>query len=149
MTTARHLRASDLPVTLAWRNDESSRGWFHSEGPIVWADHLAWFQGRPDSDWMFLVESAGEPVAQFGLYDFHRLTAQFGRLLVAPARRGEGFGRAAVETAVTIAAVVGLRSLHLEVKADNGPALHIYRSVGFTETPGAIHPGSLRMELAL
>lgn len=145
----RPLMLADLRVTLEWRNDESSRVWFHSDAEIAWDDHLAWFLGRPDSDWMFLVESEGEPVAQFGLYDVSGAVAEFGRLLVAPARRCQGFGRAAVEAAVEVAATVGLKALHLEVKGDNAAAIHVYRSAGFIDAPGASHAGSVRMELAL
>lgn len=45
--------------------------------------------------------------------------------------RGEGMGRALLETALAWAAAVGLQYLRLAVFPDNLPAISLYRAVGF------------------
>jgi ribosomal protein S18 acetylase RimI-like enzyme len=56
------------------------------------------------------------------------------RVLVDPARRGEGLGRALVATAVRTAfAATGIDTLTLGVYRHNVAAVRLYESVGFTE----------------
>jgi ribosomal-protein-alanine N-acetyltransferase len=52
-------------------------------------------------------------------------------LAVRPAARRQGLGRALVEAVATRAIDAGARSLFLEVAADNGAALGLYRECGF------------------
>lgn len=51
-------------------------------------------------------------------------------LAVAPAARRKGLGRALVEAAVD---QLGSAELFLEVAADNGPAIALYRQAGFSQ----------------
>lgn len=136
--TLRSLRESDLPTTLAWRNDEASRHWFHSNDRVAWSDHAAWFQRyrlRAD-DHVFILEIGGEPVAQVSLYDIADGSAEFGRLLVDPQARGRGAGLLASALCVQAAdEVLELRSLHLEVKSHNDAAIRIYERLGFAVVP--------------
>ena len=53
---------------------------------------------------------------------------------VRPAARGRGLGRALLEAAQLAAAEAGAAVLHLEVAADNAPALALYARAGFTPT---------------
>ena len=60
--------------------------------------------------------------------------ARLSRVLVNPARRGEGLGRALVAGAVRAAfAIEGIQTLTLGVYAHNTPALRLYESLGFAE----------------
>ena len=52
---------------------------------------------------------------------------------VAPEARGTGLGRQLLAHACAAARRRGARRLHLEVRADNEPALALYRSAGFVE----------------
>lgn len=52
-------------------------------------------------------------------------------LAVVPARRGQGVGRALLQTAEAHARAAGCCKLTLEVQDDNQPALGLYRSLGF------------------
>lgn len=54
-------------------------------------------------------------------------------IVVDPACRGRGLGRALLEDALVQAARVGCGRLGLEVRADNSGALALYRGLGFTE----------------
>jgi ribosomal-protein-alanine N-acetyltransferase len=53
-------------------------------------------------------------------------------LAVAPAARGQGLGRRLLQAAVTALESQGCERIKLTVLPDN-PALHLYRSLGFTE----------------
>ena len=50
---------------------------------------------------------------------------------VVPECRGLGLGRALLARSLRGFAGRGYRRVYLEVTADNGPALHVYRSLGF------------------
>jgi L-amino acid N-acyltransferase YncA len=75
-----------------------------------------------------------------GRYEQH-----LGELSIAirPGYRGEGFGRALMETAVGWARAVGLGKLALGVFPANAAAVALYRAVGFVEE-GVLH-GHVRM----
>ena len=55
-------------------------------------------------------------------------------LYLVPAARGQGLGRRLVEFACREAAALGIRTLHLEVEADNERAERLYQQAGFEQT---------------
>ncbi|QIE57855.1 GNAT family N-acetyltransferase [Pikeienuella piscinae] len=55
-------------------------------------------------------------------------------LAVAPERRRAGLGATILDAALIAAAASGGAAIHLEVAADNAPALALYRNAGFTQT---------------
>jgi len=55
-------------------------------------------------------------------------------LYLVPGARGRGLGRELLNFALARAAELGIRTLHLEVEADNERANHLYRAAGFAET---------------
>lgn len=131
----RMLAPSDLASTLAWRNHDASRIWFHSTDPISEETHRAWFARYLENadDYVFILEVAGTPVAQAALYGIADGTAEFGRLLVDPDARGLGYSRRAIAMCLQAADdVLGLDHLHLEVKPDNVRAIRGYQAAGFT-----------------
>ena len=56
-------------------------------------------------------------------------------LYVRESARGEGLGRALVEASAERARERGCKRIELDVNEDNGPALVLYRSCGFTLHP--------------
>ena len=54
-------------------------------------------------------------------------------LSVVPEFRGKGIGRLLLERVVTEAKARGSSGVTLEVRKDNEPARHLYRSVGFSD----------------
>jgi ribosomal protein S18 acetylase RimI-like enzyme len=60
--------------------------------------------------------------------------ARLARVGIAPARRGEGLGRALVAAALAEAARLGCERVELGVYADNAVARRLYESFGFTAT---------------
>lgn len=131
------LAEGDLPTTLAWRNHDESRRWFLSTDPITLHDHRAWFERylQREDDFVFIVDVDDTPRAQVAIYNIVHETAEFGRLLVDPEWRGHGFGHLATTLALRAASeALGLRTLVLEVKRANTPALRAYQRVGFIES---------------
>jgi ribosomal protein S18 acetylase RimI-like enzyme len=55
-------------------------------------------------------------------------------LYLMPAMRGRGCGRQMLRFALSQAAELGIRTLHLEVEAVNESATRLYRSAGFAAT---------------
>jgi RimJ/RimL family protein N-acetyltransferase len=136
----RLLEERDLPLTLAWRNQEHIRRWFLDDAPIAPERHRAWYADyqQRDDDFVFLIERRGpgwQPVGQAALYrvDRRERSGEFGRLLIGPAEaRGQGLAREA--TCALLAAAherLGLEEVHLEVRAENTRAIALYLACGF------------------
>lgn len=139
----RLLEEADLPMTLAWRNQDHIRRWFFTSHLIAPDEHRAWFakyQDR-DDDFVFVIEETEtlmRPVGQLALsgIDWTQGCAEFGRLMIGdPAAKGMGLATAATTLLVEEALTAwGLQHVYLEVLQTNMPALAIYRSCGFYET---------------
>ncbi|UYM03832.1 ribosomal protein S18-alanine N-acetyltransferase [Solicola gregarius] len=59
--------------------------------------------------------------------------ADLQRVAVRPDRRGRGYGRRLLDEAMRVATLGGADRILLEVAADNGPAIALYRAAGFEE----------------
>jgi ribosomal protein S18 acetylase RimI-like enzyme len=87
---------------------------------------------------VWLVEAGGE-VAGYAVLAFGYSLEYRGRdafvddLYVAPAQRGRGLGRAALEAVEAAARELGVRALHLEVERGNSAAQALYRRRGFRD----------------
>lgn len=137
----RLLEESDLPATLAWRNQDHIRKWFFHSDVITPDQHRAWWERyrHKDDDFVFVIEeteSLKRSVGQVALYniDWEIGTAEYGRLMIGdPDARGLGLARLA--TARLVEEALGpwqLSEVHLEVKPANEAALAVYRATGFT-----------------
>jgi RimJ/RimL family protein N-acetyltransferase len=136
----RPLEAADLPTTLGWRNQDHIRRWFVHSERLTWEQHRSWFFKylERDDDYLFMVEeteSLQKPVGQVGLYriDWPGRRAEFGRLLIGePDAQGCGLAREATSLLLAYAFTEwGLRTIELEVFADNRRALRLYHQCGF------------------
>ena len=79
-------------------------------------------------------EPVGVAVCFFGFSTFAakpRLNVH--DLSVLPAYRGQGIGRSMLEAVIDRARQGGCCSVTLEVRADNEPAKHLYKSLGFSD----------------
>jgi ribosomal protein S18 acetylase RimI-like enzyme len=69
-------------------------------------------------------------------------------VLLDPASRGKGYGRALVAAAIDAAIAGGTSRIDLNVIAGNLPAIATYRSLGFVVLgPNPEHPDMTRMRL--
>lgn len=86
-----------------------------------------------EEDTVTLVARAGS-VAGFGIMKFGDERAHLVLLAVHPAFRRRGVARRIIQWLVESAAVAGVASLHVELRARNADAHAFYRAIGFEET---------------
>lgn len=138
----RLLEEADLPMTLAWRNQDHIRKWFLTSDKISPAQHRAWFEQyrERDDDFVFVIEETEalkRPVGQASLYhvDWAAGRTEFGRLLIGDGEAA-GLGLAKLATACLVDGALGnwgLREVYLECLASNVPALAVYDACGFRQ----------------
>ncbi len=90
-----------------------------------------WIAEAADSAAGFAVSSV--------LRSVHPAEAELENVAVLPGCRGQGLGRALVETVATWSAACGADALRLEVRAGNAPARSVYAAAGFV--PSGRRPG--------
>jgi len=137
----RLLEEADLPMTLAWRNQDHIRKWFFHSDVIGPEQHHSWFAKYldRDDDFVFVIEETQtlrRPVGQVALYniDWAAGRAEFGRLMIGDdAACGLGLARLATSCLVDeVLTAWEMRELWLEVLEANTPALAVYARCGFT-----------------
>lgn len=82
----------------------------------------------------------------------HRPHADLEKVAVAAAAHGRGIGRTLTAALVADARRAGIEVLTLDARGDNSAALHLYRSLGFTEygrLPGFVAVGERRYDKVL
>lgn len=79
-----------------------------------------------------LPDESGEPVA-CGLAVLEGSLVGLFEIVTDRARRNRGYGGALVSAMLAWAARRGATEAYLQVVATNGPAVHLYRKLGFTE----------------
>ena len=149
----RLLEERDLPLTLAWRNQDHIRRWFFCSQLLTPQQHAAWFARyrQRDDDFVFIIEQnhPAWPVGQVAIYnlDWAAGKAEFGRLMIGEADAlGRGLAREATAALLDLAFQrLGLREIWLEVMAANVRAIKVYESCGFG-TAGSTE-NALRMSI--
>jgi RimJ/RimL family protein N-acetyltransferase len=130
--TLRDAEERDLGLVWVWANDPATREASLDPTPISYAEHTGWFRDElaaPDRR-LWIAEQAGEPVAVV------RLTGLGGdepevHIHVAPAARGRGLGRAALEAAAAGARKLGEKTIFASIKPDNAASRRAFEAVGF------------------
>ncbi len=82
----------------------------------------------------------------------HRPHADLEKLAVDAAAHGRGIGRALTAALIADARRAGIEVLTLDARGDNSNALHLYRSLGFTEygrLPDFVAVGTRRYDKVL
>ncbi|MFC1438626.1 N-acetyltransferase [Streptacidiphilus sp. N1-10] len=82
----------------------------------------------------------------------HRPHADLEKLAVDAAAHGRGIGRALTAALIADAREAGIEVLTLDARGDNSNALHLYRSLGFTEygrLPDFVAVGTRRFDKVL
>ena len=81
-----------------------------------------------------LVARSGESLAGFGIMNFGDERAHLVLLAVCPAFRRRGVARRIIQWLAESAAIAGIASLHVELRARNTDAHAFYLAIGFEET---------------
>ncbi|HET8594612.1 MAG TPA: ribosomal protein S18-alanine N-acetyltransferase [Intrasporangium sp.] len=98
----------------------------------AWTVESWWHElaGRPRRDYVVAVDEQGEILGYAGL-DHAGESGDVMTIAVAPAAQGRGLGRHLLTELVRRAELSGIRSLLLEVRADNAAARRLYERSGF------------------
>ena len=154
IVTLREVRREDAPDLYRWRMDPQSRAMFHSTDLVPYGTHLRFFERyfEPGStDAWFIIEAGEEAVGTIVLYDLSTdgTEAEWGRFVIAPERRGRGYGRRALSLLLAYARGRGIRRLRCSVLASNAWARKLYRDLGFLETGSVAHGGRAFVNMLL
>lgn len=150
----RLLEEADLPMTLAWRNQDDIRKWFFSSDVITPDQHRRWFEQyrNRDDDFVFVIEETEtlqRAIGQASIYNiaWAARRGEFGRLLIGDRQAvGLGLARMATELLVDEAmSGLGLLDVHLAVRSDNVPAIAVYRACGFARTDSRAGVDTMRV----
>jgi UDP-2,4-diacetamido-2,4,6-trideoxy-beta-L-altropyranose hydrolase len=127
---------ADAEAVWSWRRAVAQRFFRAGETPPL-VDHLEWFAralGDPGRQLLIAVGAEGEVVGHLRLdRDPKRAGTAALSILVDPASRGRGIGRAMLLAADGAARAAGLTRIEAEVHEDNGPSLAAFRAIGYEE----------------
>ena len=138
----REVTRADAEDLYRWRMDERSRPMFRSVEKVPFEVHRAFMDryfAEGNTDHWFVIEAAGRPVGTITLYHLSAdgREGEWGRLVVDPERRGQGYGRRALALLIAHARAAGVRTLRCEVLESNAVAASLYEEAGFRPT-GAV-----------
>lgn len=101
---------------------------------------------------MLIADADGTPVGIGAMRALPDGSAEMKRMYLRPAARGTGAGRALAVAIIEAARAAGYPRMRLDTQASFVPAVALYRSLGFRDTPRYNDnplPGSLFMALEL
>lgn len=113
-------------------------------GPTAWSVESFWGELAQRNRTLVVAEADGSPVG-YAVSMVNGADADVQTIGVAPAVQGRGVGRALLHAVLGASASAGATRTLLEVRADNGPALGLYRSEGFEQIAvrkGYYQPGN-------
>lgn len=118
----------------AWLRVNSRAFAFHPEQGSVSQADLDQLESEPWFEPLdFLVERDGDEIAGYCWLKIEDGIGEFYVVGVDPRRQGSGLGRRLMDAGFARLAARGIRTAALYVEADNEPAVHLYRSLGFTD----------------
>ena len=129
---------ADVPAVLAHQRDYyDAEGYAFDETAA--RDALEGLLADPGRGRFWVLDDDGRVVGYLAVtfgwsLEYQGRDAFVDELYVAPAQRGRGFGRAAMELARQTCEGAGVRALHLEVERTNARARGLYASLGFADT---------------
>lgn len=102
-------------------------------GADTWSPEFFWSQLASPVARMTLAVEPGDGLCGYVGVSVAGPQADILTIGTAPASQGRGVGRRLLTHAADCARGAGAEVLHLDVAADNGPALRLYRTFGFEE----------------
>lgn len=101
-------------------------------GPTAWSPESFWGELAQRNRTLLAAEDGGDLVG-YAVAMVNGADADVQTIGVAPVVRGRGVGRALLQAVLASCGSAGATRVLLEVRADNAPALGLYRSEGFEQ----------------
>jgi len=125
----------DHKLLVKWRNQSLS--YFYSSSPITLESHLEWYEQieLDDTQQFYAIGLGHTCMGAIGLKDIDLVhkRAEYGRLIIAPSYRGQGYGRHALLSLLDYAfGGLDLNRVYGYILANNFPGLATALSVGFS-----------------
>lgn len=134
--TIREANINDAKLYFNWANDPVVRQMaFHTE-PILWENHIKWFESKLDSTEAHLLVCyhGTEPIGQvrFDILDGGEAEID---ISIAKDSRGKGYGKAMLKAAIEYERCMnGVKTFVSEVKEENAPSQRMFLASGFVIT---------------
>jgi RimJ/RimL family protein N-acetyltransferase len=129
----RRASADDEARLLEWRNDAQTRAMAIARAPVPLADHRRWLDVRlRDADTLLMIaEEDGAPVGTVRL-DRHGPGEAELSITIAPAARGRGLARPAIELGLEHARREwGVEHVTAQIRSENAASLRAFAAAGF------------------
>ena len=144
MLRLRPYKKSDAKTIVSWIGDEHAfRQWCadrYDHYPISEEDINAQYDGLRDADWFYTMTAfdesgvVGHLIMRFT--DETKTILRFGFVIVAPSKRGQGYGKEMLKLALKLSfEIIKTKKVTLGVFENNPAAYHCYKSVGFKDMP--------------
>lgn len=130
MLSIREVEEKDCENIFNWSNDPLTRKNSLNTKPIIYQDHLKWFESklRDDSSLLFIVSESQD----VGLIRFEMLNNEwFCGIVVAPDSRGKGFGKLILGLGLEQARKRKIGRVFAKIKNGNISSVKIFESCGF------------------
>ena len=132
--------AEQAAVVAGWsRSADEARRWCSvAEHPFPPDRVRGWWAAPDVRPWLLVEEPDARPVGYGELWlDEEEDEVELARLIIDPAHRRRGLGRALVAQLIAAAEATGLSGCLLRVAPDNAAAIALYRAAGFAEVDAA------------
>lgn len=132
--TLRRVQEADKELLYEWANDPITRAQSFSVKPILWEEHVAWFERKMQDStcYHYLLEDDGVAVAVIRLDETVKNCYQVSTS-VAPLERGRGYGKALFRMVFTriFRDIPEIALLYAEVKKANKASCHCLEVNGY------------------
>lgn len=142
MIRLRPFKPTDSETIATWFDDEIAFNYWSGgqyQYPLTAEqikDKSIKYQNDENAWMMTALDENGDICGHFilRLADYEKNSIHIGHIVVSPNKRGQGLGKAMIETALKYAVdILGMKRITLGVYADNIPARKCYESIGFKE----------------
>lgn len=136
MIFLRNATEADLPLIMAWRNQEKVYQSFYTQRqPLTWEEHYSWWQSR-NKDWreFLIVLVEGTQERDIGIVTIGQLehwSPEIGYALGEVSLWGRGYGKEAVKLACDWLRMMDKEYCHTTIKDDNLRSIRLIKSLGF------------------
>jgi UDP-2,4-diacetamido-2,4,6-trideoxy-beta-L-altropyranose hydrolase len=132
----RKVGQEDCELLWAWANDPIVRAVSFSSEPIIWEDHLKWFNEKLNSSSCYhfiFFNDQDEPIGQIR-FDIDEQLQSIVSVSIASNQRNRGYGKLILQTAINeLLKHISVNNIQALIKPDNLASIKLFESVGFKQ----------------